>query len=426
MFNCLKLSITSIFRAISARFRQPETPETRFITKQTLPNSQVSLEEFLSIPICEANSENCSQHDIQQRGQFLARQDRWIDLSREIYKADQARETTSGGMPVADLLAYGARADVVRSAEHALTEGKIGNSNHLLDGINGLEQVRREHPNDPAIAMVLALAHIDIGWAWRGRGYEASVPAQNRKKFSAHLDRAAIILSPFCATELKSPALGAAQCALLAAESDPRSQVAKKYELLIDLHPQNHRHMGAMGHHLLPRWFGSYQQLELEARRTAARTQDIWGNGAYTWVYFDAIALDEIACEHVDVEFFIDGMRDIVAARPEQEFINLLTAYCTIALRQRSGLSEEADYPRLQIIECANWLIRDHLTEVHPLIWAHADESFDNNARITSVSRFAARGRADALHVIADQFRDEIIGGQHVTFTPNGPELHSA
>ena len=426
MFNRFKFLIASIFKALTARFRQPETPEMRFITNQTLPKSQVSLEEFLSIPVCESNSENCSQHDIQQRGQFLARQDRWIELSKEIHKADQARETTSGGMPISDLLTFGARADVVRSVEHALSEEKSADSSYLLDGINGLEQVRREYPKDPAIALILALAHIDIGWAWRGRGYEASVPTENRKKFAAHLDRAAIILSPFDAIELNSPALGAAQCALLAAESDPHSKVAEKYEMLIDLHPQNHRHMRAMGNHLLPRWFGSYQQLELEARRTAARTQDIWGNGAYTWVYFDAIALDETACEHVDVDFFIDGMRDIVAARPEQEFVNLLTAYCTIALRQRAGLSQEADYPRLQIIECANWLIRDHLTEVHPLIWAHADESFDNNARITSVSRFAARGRADAMHVIADQFRDEIIGGQHVTFTPNGPELHSA
>lgn len=426
MFNRPNFSRTPVLKALSARFCQSETPDRLLINKQTLPNSQVSLEEFLSIPVCEANSENSSQHNIQQRGQFLARQDRWDDLSHEIHKADQARETTSGGMPVADLLAYGARADVVRSVEHALAEGKGGNSNYLLDGINGLEQVRRDHPNDPTIAMVLALAHIDIGWAWRGRGYEASVPTQNRKKFAAHLDRATIILSPFSATDLNSPTLGAAQCALLAAESDPRSKVADKYELLIDLHPENHRHMRAMGHHLLPRWFGSYQQLDLEARRTAARTQDIWGNGAYAWVYFDAIALDEAACEHVDVEFFIDGMRDIVTARPEQEFVNLLTAYCTIALRQRIGICENADYPLLQIIECANWLIRDHLTEVHPLIWAHADKGFDNNARITSVSRFAARGRADALHVIADQFRDEIIGGQHVTFTPNGPELHSA
>lgn len=426
MINRSRLSHLPVLKALAARFGRPEPSPVPLGNEQIAPSAQVSLEKFLSIPICEGSLESNNEQEAQQYGQFLARQDRWADLSKAIHKADQERQATPGGLPIADLLAYGARADVVRAVEHALADGKGGNSKCLLDGINCLEAVRREHANDPAIAMILALAHIDIGWAWRGRGYEASVPTQNRKKFAAHLDRATIILEPYCATELNSPVLCAAQCALLAGQNDPHIHVADKYETLIDLNPHNQRHMRAMGSHLLPRWFGSYEQLELEARRTASRTQNVWGNGAYSWVYFDAITLDDEACANVDVEFFIDGLHDIVAARPEQEIVNLLTSYCAIAMRYDTGASEEADFNRMRIIDCANWLIRDHLTEVHPLIWAHAAEGFDNNARITSVSRFAARGRADALHVIADQFRDEIIGGQHVTFTPNGPELHSA
>jgi hypothetical protein len=173
---------------------------------------------------------------------------------------------------------------------------------------------------------------------------------------------------------------------------------------------------------MLPRWFGSYDELELEARRTAARTQDIWGAGGYTWVYFDAIAIDETACARVDVDFFLDGLRDIVEVRPNQEMINLLAAFCAVALRNGLGLNEQADLARMQIIDAANWLIREHLTELHPMIWAHAADGFDNNARVTSVSRFAARGRADALQVIADQFREEISKGLRVIFTPNGTQ----
>jgi hypothetical protein len=60
------------------------------------------------------------------------------------------------------------------------------------------------------------------------------------------------------------------------------------------------------------------------------------------------------------------------------------------------------------------------------MIWAHAAEGFDTQARITSLSRFAARGRADALHIIADQFRDDIDRGLRVVFTPEGPQLHRA
>ncbi|MFT4962104.1 MAG: hypothetical protein ACI92Z_003200 [Paracoccaceae bacterium] len=419
MFDHSRFIKSPAIEAFTSRFGRPKQPR---VAPQKVQSQSVSLEKFLSIPVCGGSFESSAQ----RYGQFLARQDRWEDLSTAVHQADQNRETTSGGMPVADLLTYGARADVVRSVEHALMDGKTANDRCLLDGINGLEAVRREHPNDSAIAMILALAHIDIGWAWRGRGWEATVAHQNRKKIAAHLDRATIILAPYCGIQLNSPALVSAKCALLAGQNNPHLHVADEYEALIDLHPENHRHMRAMGHHLLPRWFGSYDQLELEARRTAARTQDIWGNGAYTWVYFDAIAMDERACERVDVAFFVDGLHDIVAARPEQEFINLLTAYCAIALRRGAGISEEADFPRMQISDCADWLIRDHLTEVHPLIWAHAAEGFDNNARITSLKRFAARGRADALHAIANQFRKEINNGQHVTFTPDGPELHPA
>jgi hypothetical protein len=80
----------------------------------------------------------------------------------------------------------------------------------------------------------------------------------------------------------------------------------------------------------------------------------------------------------------------------------------------------------MQIADCADWLIRDYLTEIHPLVWAHALEGFDNNARVTSVNRFAARGRQFAIQAIGDLFRDEIELGIHVTFTCDGPQLDAA
>ncbi|WP_254695161.1 hypothetical protein [Leisingera sp. NJS201] len=106
--------------------------------------------------------------------------------------------------------------------------------------------------------------------------------------------------------------------------------------------------------------------------------------------------------------------------------INLLAAYCTVSLRKGLGQNLQADLPRLKIAEAANWLIRDHLTELHPLVWAHAAEGFDNSARIRSVSRFAARGHAGALAAIAGQFREEIEGGQQIAFTGRGLQVSPA
>ncbi len=381
-------------------------------------------EECLSIPVRDMSADDKACRDAQGRGQFLARQDLWEDLAAEIAEADRTRQATPAGMPIAELLAWGARADVVRAVEHALEdEARPQGDATLLEGIGGLEAVRAEMPDNPWIALVVALAHIDIGWAWRGAAGNDPGSGHNRARSVAHFDRAAELLAPHRDVGLTSPAMAAARCAVLAGRREPRARIADDYENLVDLDPRNYRHMRALGNYMLPRWFGSHTELEIEARRIAARTQHIWGAGGYTWVNFDAIAIDEGACARVDVEFFLDGLRDIVAVRPDQAMINLLTAYCSVAIRKGEGRNPQADLQRAQIAAAASWLIRDHLTELHPMIWAHAAEGFDNSARVTSPGRLAARGRADALRIIADQFRDDIERGHLVVFSADGPEL---
>ena len=380
-------------------------------------------EDSLSIPVCDNSADDIACRAAQEHGQFLARQDRWDELAAALAEADGNRQATPGGMPVADLLAYGARTDVINAAEHALAENRPANDPPLLDGIMALEAIRQQHRSAPHITALVALAHIDIGWAWRGTGRDTVVPRVNRRRCAAHFDRASALLSGLEETAQHSPMVAAARCAMRAGLRAGCKDIADGYERLIDLDPANHRHMRALGSHMLPRWHGSYPALELEARRTAARTAGTWGAGGYTWVYFDAIAIDEDACARVDAEFFLDGLRDIVRLCPGQEMINMLAAYCAVALRSGTGLNEEADLPRLQIAAAADWLIREHLHELHPLVWAHAADGFDNSVRVTSASRFAARGRADALHFIADLVREDILGGHHVTFTPEGPRL---
>lgn len=393
--------------------------------KPTAHPAPFRVEDWLSIPVSNRWVGESDAKEQQNRGQFLARQDLWTELAAEMAAADKDRSVSSDGTPVADLLAFGARSDVIHAAEHALAEEVPANSEWLIEGIRGLEEMLKEHPKNSMLSGLVALSHVDMGWAWRGTGWDSIVPRLNRERCAAHFDRAADLLAPYATDTKHSPFLAAARCALFAGRRIKDVRVADEYEHLIDLAPQNHRHMRAMGTQLLPRWFGNYDELELEARRTASRTQEIWGAGGYTWVYFDAITMDEEACARVDVEFFVDGLRDIIKARPDQEMINLLAAYCAVALRNGMGMDEHADFVRAQICSNDRWLIRDHMTEIHPLIWAHAADGFDNNARITSPSRFAARGRTDALHVIADLFRDEISRGLRVTFTPDGPRLEA-
>ncbi len=360
------------------------------------------------------------------RAQKLVRQELWSDLSQLIGQADIARTLTPGAMSVAELMAYGARADVVMAVEHALLDGKPAKDAPLLEGIEALEHVLAEHPGDHIIAAIVAQSHMDIAWSWRGNGWDTEVPTRNRAAFEAHFDRAGDILNPFRDVSTGSPLLASTFCALLGGSENDEGRVADMYERLIDLNPANPRPMRAMGSHLLPRWFGSYEELELEARRTAARTQKTWGAGAYAWVMFDAIACDDQACANLDLPFFIEGMRDILARCPDPYTVNLLAAYCANSIGQAYSGSDEADQNRAQIAACARWIIREHLTELHPMIWAHAARGFDNTLRVRSPNRFAASGREDAMRIISALFQPEISAGNRIVFTESGPVAQTA
>ncbi|WP_339820920.1 hypothetical protein [Sulfitobacter dubius] len=372
---------------------------------------------LLRIACPDPTTEEMHRDRHQYRAQWLVRQERWEEMAALLHDADDNREMTPGAMPVAELMAFGARADVILAAEHALFDGKPASDAPLMAGIEALEHVLADHSKSHVIAAIVAQAHMDIGWAWRGTGWDGDVPARNRTAFEAHFDRAEEILAPFEKDTAGSPLLAATRCALLGGSGADARMVADRYERLIDLNPENPRPMRAMGNHLLPRWHGSYDQLELEARRTAARTEETWGAGGYTWVQFDAISCDARACANLDLPFFIEGLRDILERRPDPHTANLLASYCASAIGQAAPSEDAAGEVRAEIADCARWIVRDHMTELHPLLWAHAARGFDNNLRVRSPSRFAASGREEAMRIITGLFQREIEAGKRVIFT---------
>jgi hypothetical protein len=393
----------------------------RRLKPRPLSGNAPAIEALLHISCPDPTAEEILRDKHQRAAQRLARQESWADISKMISNADRNRDMTPGAMPVADLMSFGARADVVLAAEHALNDGSPPKDAPLMAGIEALEHVLAEFPNDYVIATIVAQSHIDLGWAWRGTGWDAELPSRNRAAFEAHFDRAGDILEPFRTQNLDSPLFAATCCALVGGTREGSNRVADHYEALIDLNPLNPGSMRTLGNYLLPRWCGSYADLELEARRTASRTQEIWGAGGYTWVMFDAIACDDQACANLDLPFFIEGLRDILERRPDPYTTNLLAAYCANAIGQTFTANDDADQIRTQIADCARWIVREHLTELHPMIWAHAACGFDNNLRIHSPSRFAASGRDDAMRIISSLFQREINLGQKIIFTDTGP-----
>lgn len=375
----------------------------------------------LTIACPSPTAEDLARDTHRLRGQFLARQDQWDKLSAEIAAADESRAVTPAGMPLSELLCYGARSDVVAAVEHALADGAPESNEALLDGIEALEQMLSEAPRDAILAVTVAQAHMDIGWAWRGAGWLDEVPAPNLDAFEAHFDRAREILSSFADDDTRSAILQAARCGLNGQGVVAGTDLTRDFERLIDLNPKAPAPMRALGNYLTPKWYGSYEKLELEARRTAARLNDHWGAGAYTWVMFDALSGDLGVCEVLDVEFFVEGLNDILQRMPDQHTVNLLAAFCAQTIGARKNDVVRTIPQRAEIASCADWIVRHHLTELHPLVWAHATAAFDNSLTVKTPRRFAALGRQGGLRAIAALFKNDIAAGRRIIFTADGP-----
>lgn len=381
------------------------------------------LQNRLIIPVNNATPDQIESQACKDRGIFLARQERWDDLAEEIRESDQNRVTTRAGVPVADLLNFGARSDVVRAAEHALLHGRPAKGSDFFSGIEGLEAVLMDSPDCYAIALIVAHMHIDIGWAWRGADPGELVRDANREAFEAHFARARDILDAFPAHEIQSPSLCAARCALLPGHPYPAGQLVTEFERLIDLDIQNPRHMRALGNYLLPRWYGDFQKLDLQARRTAARTFEVWGAGGYSWVWFDALLVDPVGFATLEVDYFLDGVADILSRQNDQHIANLLCAHLYRSWQvARQNYHENGLRPDLApaLRHGFETVVKEHIREVHPLIWGHAEIGFENTSRIISADRLAQKGRETALAAVAMPFLKRLQSGDTVTFGPNG------
>lgn len=307
------------------------------------------------------------------QGRDLARQENWDRLSALIGAADAARACTAAGTPEAELLAAGARSDLSRALEEASSAGVLSRGNRMLDGLRAMDEIAVEMVGDAACAAVVALSHMDAGWAWYKQGWRRGKPEQHLAAFRTAFVRAEEILAPFDNGTEMSPLLASTRCALLAGQPGADAQVVTRYETLITLAPQVPGHMRAFGLHLLPCWFGSYAALDLAARRMAAATGETWGSGAYAWVYFDALLQDSGALQTLDTNYFVEAVEDILSRHPGQHMVNLFAAgLCQV-------LAAGREMPRGQrrpLEKLRNRLIRSEMTETHGWVWTLTDIAY--------------------------------------------------
>ncbi|MAU51135.1 MAG: hypothetical protein CMN17_01920 [Roseovarius sp.] len=398
----------------SPRKRRLRAPLARLLRRLGLlrPHDLEALSRRILLPSLPASDEDHARAQHVGLGQRLARQEDWEILARRVAAADRARRRTPGGAPVAGLLAQGARADLLAAARDAIGDGREDGGRAVLD------PVLREHPDCYPVALVAALAHMDIAHLWQSRG-----GAEDRAQMRAQQLRAETLLAPFDAAALDAPALAAAQCALLAEGPAPRPIVAEAHERLIALDPGTPGHMRALGAALLPAQRGSHAEIERAARRCAAATSGHWGAGGYALVWADALARDPAGLGTVDASRFARALRDIAERQPDQHVINRLGAFCALTmapsrLQLRPGSAAARACARIHA--CLDWLVSDHLRELHPRFWADAlAESGGGTAPAARRARLQ-RGRQAALYAIATRFAEDLSDGQALAFLPTG------
>lgn len=401
------------------RWFKPRTAEGRAPARPRPVNEDIdALAKRVILPFLPVSDEEMARATHQDRGQKLARQEAWDQLSEKIIYADQSRLATPGGETASLLLAFGARSDVVSAAEDALHDG----ADPHPDGLEALHEVLDEMPGDYPSALVVALAHIDIAWAWRNIAGRDD-PEHAAQNCAAHVAQAQTILDPYDGTALDAPSLAATRCALYAASDRLGRHVPEAYDALIALDPDGHRHMRALGRHILPAYAGGAEALEVAARRVAVRTGTTWGSGGYTWSYFDALALDARTLNLLDAEFFVEGLRDILARKHDQHIVNLLAAFCAITMApgaRGAVLPPHAEKSRARIHDCVDWILREHLQELHPLLWSQALLAPGHAPLLPSRRALIAKGRQTALRIIAARFASQIADGSSIAFSPQG------
>ncbi|MGI3170806.1 hypothetical protein ACRARG_16775 [Pseudooceanicola sp. C21-150M6] len=305
------------------------------------------------------------------RGQKLARQERWDLLAVEFADADRTRRVSPAGVTMTSVLGSGARADATMHARAVISEGETG----LPFGLESLDEVLEECSDHWAVALIVARAHMETGWAYQGQIDPLGRPAQPGRAFLERFERAAELLAAAETDAPSSPELAGAFCDLAAAGAGTSVTIDDLHMRAIALAPNNPGRLRIYGVHLLPRWYGSYDRLEAAANDMAQSHSVLSGDGAYAWTWFDALRLDPQAAEFLDCGRFIAGLNDILTRRPSPHLANLIVAYVDgmIPDNAPADLPDAATQARARIHATLPRLIDDHLTELHPQVWARVD-----------------------------------------------------
>jgi hypothetical protein len=235
----------------------------------------------------------------------------------------------------------------------------------------------KQNPKSPAACGLYADALINTGYAYRGTGFASDVSDAQWSLLIDFCRRAKVVLQ--CADpatreqhRIWASAKQAYMFIACGVNLERPGDLEAAFEAAVATDPLEVRLYDNRANQLLPRWFGSYEHIEVFARQSMSRTGDAYGTMLYARVY-DSIAditpLDETL---MDYDLLRTAFWDWFERFPGQALANRFAAHA-----DRRG-----DVATLRT------LFNGYISEIQPHVWfgerqplAAWDAAFGSTAR---------------------------------------------
>lgn len=338
----------------------------------------------------------------------------WVSFGTLVKDWDQTRKKTVTNYPLADMAVDKALSLI--AGDTGMDDcAAVAVSPISDDTLDRLETATTLHPQLYPLAVLTAELHMRKAWHLRGGGFANEVPEAAWEQMDVSFQRANWLLETNDPTDQNAPLLASAHfhlCDHLDATLAAK-RLHKAYQTWCALDPQDMRPHGTYAFKMLPRWYGTYADLDMALRKAMSAG----GPKAYTAGYLNVALDDDGALVQMDAELFVEGLNDLVLFRgrdPAHVSWLIQTLYDigenVKALGRRRGLPAplksklESD---LDILQSANRsLARKHLVGLNPRFW---EDGIDG-----------------ALGYISVLFQRELREGALFSITPEGLEVTSA
>lgn len=237
-------------------------------------------------------------------------------LSAMAKQLRNARKRTESGLSVLGLF----HGDV----KFAFTRGMTRNNGCMSPNENVAHQWLKEDPKEPAAIIAVASVELSRAWCERGGGFIHTVSERERQKFAHHAERAYALLDANREIASVDPEFYAVTATAYRAINASEAQLEALLDEATSREPYYMRTYFAAAQSYLPKWGGSYHDLDAFARYAAERTATSDKSSYYYRVYWSL----ENDCHCMgpwnsgDWETMKQAMRDLYERYPSSHNLN--------------------------------------------------------------------------------------------------------